>query len=378
MIVSITEDGHRHFKNMGFTIDSAGGRGTMFVTDWQFSSNPELYYEEYKLVVDGHEYTFVGYFSYNQSVKMIDSVNVFNTAYEKVATIVDVFVPVGTKPPDIRNDQFYLSGVDERVIDGGGSDYADLGAGNDVYIYGSGYDKIYGGEGYDLVEAAGFRQAGISIAAVGDDWYDIRSGSTLILSTKYVELIAFGGLAAHIDNGQVRWEAANELIAAISTSATIDTTLIFTGQAPAAQRMADLTLFADSQYRAYAAAGVMNPTLGPFEAFGKAYASDPTTRGMFASEYGSLSEDAFLDKGYAAVFGVAPSADARQALSGQIAYFRDLYVGAGIEPGAAALEARGAVLGQIIGHGYVTPASEWPGPQVALAGIGLDASGLFG
>ena len=372
MIVSITEDGQRHFKEVGFNIDSAGGRGTMFVTDWLFTSNPGVYYEEYPLVVDGHEYTFVGYFSYDQSVKMIDSVNIFNERYEKVATVVDVFVPVGTRPPDIKNDQFYLSGVDERIIDGGGSDYADLGSGNDVYIYGSGYDKIYGGEGYDLVEAAGFRQAGISVSAAGDDWWDVRSGSTLILSTKYVELIAFGGLAVHIENGHIRWEAANELIAAISTSAIIDTTCIFTGQAPAESRMPDLTLFAESQYRAYAAAGVMNPTLGPFEAFGKAYASDPTTRDRFASEYGSLSEDAFLDKGYAAVFGVAPGADARQALSGQIAYFRDLYVGAGIDPASAALEARGAVLGQIIGYGYISP------PDVQLTGIGLDAGGLFG
>lgn len=378
MIVSITEDGHRHFREVGFNIDSAGGRGTMFVTDWQFSTTPGVYYEEYPLFVDGQLYTFVGYFSYDQSLKMIDSVDIFNARYEKIASVVDIFVPVGTKPPDIKNDQFYLSGVDERVVDGGGSDYADLGAGNDVYVYGSGYDKVYGGAGYDIVEAAGHRQAGISVAAAGDDWWDVRSGSTLILSTKYVELIAFGGLAVHIDNGRMRWEAADALVAPIATSATIDTTRIFTGQAPAEHRMADLTEFATLQYNAYAAAGVMNPTLGPFEAFGKAYAADPTTRDRFTAEYGSLSQDDFLDKGYEAVFGVTPSAEARQSLAGQITYFRDLYVGAGIDPDSATLQARGAVLGQIIGYGYITPPEEWPGGGVGLAGIGLDGGGLLG
>lgn len=381
MIVSITQDGDRHFKSLGFNQGSAAGRGTMFVTDWRFTDNPTVYYEEYATVIDGHTYTVVGYFSYNQSLKMIDSVNIFNERYEKVATVVDVFVPVGTVPVDIRNDQFYMSSVDERIVDGGGNDYADLGSGNDVYVYGSGYDKIYGGEGFDRVESTVYPKIAISVAAAGDEWFDVRSGSTLLFSTKYVELITFDGLAVYIDNGQLRWEADPTLVSSIAARAAIDTTLIFTGQAPADGRLADLGEFAELQYRAYAAAGVMNPTLGPFEAFGKAYASDPTTRDLFASQYGSLSEDSFLDKGYTAVFGVAPSAEARTALAQQIQYFNGLYLGAGIDPASAALEARGAVLGQIVGYGYITPDSTGTA-AVTLAGVGSDAfgfgEGIFG
>ena len=208
MIVSITDDGRKYFSDPSIVANTNSSRTSLFILDWTFPTDPSQYYQDYKTSYNGRDYTIVGYFSYDQKIKLIDSVDVFNARYEKIASIVDIFRPVGTKPVDIGNDQFYLSPADERLVDGGGDDYADLGDGNDVFYYVSGRDKIYGGAGLDMVEAAGFSHPSLSVAAAGDDWYDVRSGARLLFSTKYVELIAFGGFAARIEGDKVRFETA--------------------------------------------------------------------------------------------------------------------------------------------------------------------------
>lgn len=355
MIVSITEDGKTYFSDPSIVANTAGSPTTLFILDWAFSKDPTLYYEEYKYSFNGREYTFVGYFSYDQEVKRIDSVDVFNARYEKIATIVDVFRPVGAKPVDSGNDQFYLSPADERVVDGGGDDYADLGDGNDVFYYTSGRDKIYGGAGIDVVEAAGFAHPSLSVVAAGDDWYDVRSGAKLLFSTKYVELIAFGGFAARIEGETIRFETAPELVSSIAAKAAIATAAVFTGLTPSQARFDELVAFGELQYRSYAEAGVANPSLGPFEAFGKAYAGDLATKGDFADRFGGLGEQAFLDLAYETVFAVKPDAAASAALSAQIAYFSKLYRDVGIAEADAALQARGAVLGQIVGYAFTDP-----------------------
>lgn len=355
MIVSITEDGRKYFSDNSIVPNTKSSTTSLFILDWTFSTDPSQYYQEYKTSFNGRDYTIVGYFSYDQKIKLIDSVDVFNARYEKIASIVDVFRPVGAKPVDIGNDQFYLSPADERLVDGGGDDYADLGDGNDVFYYVSGRDKVYGGAGLDMVEAAGFSHPSLSVAAAGDDWYDVRSGARLLFSTKYVELIAFGGFAARIEGDKVRFETAPELVSSIAAKAAIATAAVFTGLTPSQARFDELVSFGETQYRAYAETGVANPSLGPFEAFGKAYAADVATKSIFASRFGSLGEQAFLDLAYETVFAVKPEAAASAALSAQIAYFGKLYRDVGISGADAALQARGAVLGQIVGYAFTDP-----------------------
>ena len=76
---------------------------------------------------------------------------------------------------------------------------------------------------------------------------------------------------------------------------------------------------------------------------------------IFAAKYGALSTNDFVTQAYTEVFGVTPSAGAAANLQGQVAYFTSLYTGAGIAAAQAALLAKGATVGQILGYAITDP-----------------------
>jgi hypothetical protein len=141
--------------------------------------------------------------------------------------------------------------------------------------------------------------------------------------------------------------------AASTTGAAVSLLGFVMGTTPSSDHLNELKTAADAQQASYAKMGVANPAMGAFEAFGKSLAGDPNSG--FAAKYGALSGADFIAETYRSVYGQAPAADALANLQNQIAYFVDLYTKAGFDPAQAALEAKGAVLGQIIAYAFVDP-----------------------
>jgi hypothetical protein len=141
--------------------------------------------------------------------------------------------------------------------------------------------------------------------------------------------------------------------AASTTGAAVSLLAFVMGSTPSSEHLDELKVAADAQQASYAGMGVANPAMGAFEAFGKSLAGDPNSG--FAAKYGALSGADFIAETYKSVYGQAPAPDALANLENQIAYFVDLYTKAGFDPAQAALEAKGAVLGQIIAYAFVDP-----------------------
>lgn len=142
---------------------------------------------------------------------------------------------------------------------------------------------------------------------------------------------------------------------ASTTQAAVAIASFVTGTAPTSDKLDSLKVEADKQVASYAALGVGNPSLGAYEAFGRSFATDPTTTAGFATKYGALSAADFVNVVYAQVYGTQPTAAAFANLSGQITYFTNLFTVNNVPN--AALAAKGAVLGQIVGYAFVSSAS---------------------
>ncbi len=140
-----------------------------------------------------------------------------------------------------------------------------------------------------------------------------------------------------------------------TTQAAVAIVSFITGVTPTSDKLDALKVDADKQVAYYTSIGAANPSLGAFEAFGRALSVDSTTKAGFTSSYGALSTADFINAVYAKVYGVTPSAAALASLTGQIDYFTKLYTDAGLTD--ASLQAKGAVLGQIVGYAFTTSAS---------------------
>lgn len=167
-------------------------------------------------------------------------------------------------------------------------------------------------------------------------------------------------VAAAIDGGTTTFATYQAgLIAQASTTTTAAFALstFIEGVVPTSARIDSLTAFAKTQNDYYTnVLKSANAQLGAYEALGKAFAQDPTTTATFAARYGALSATDFVTTAYASIFnGAVPTTGALANLVGQIAYFTDIYTKAGIPAASAALQAKGAVLGQIIGYAATGP-----------------------
>lgn len=142
---------------------------------------------------------------------------------------------------------------------------------------------------------------------------------------------------------------------ASTTQAAVAIASFVTGTVPTSARVDALKVEADKQVASYTALGVGNPSLGAYEAFGRSFATDASTTAGFNTKYGALSTADFIAVVYAQVYGTQPTAAAAANLTAQITYFTNLYTANNVPN--AALAAKGAVLGQIVGYAFTSPAS---------------------
>jgi hypothetical protein len=181
------------------------------------------------------------------------------------------------------------------------------------------------------------------------------------LAVNRVELneTAATAVASAIDGGVTTLAAYSQGLiaqAATTTQAAFALSSFIEGAVPTSARIDSLTAFATTQHDYYVnVLQSANAQLGAYEALGKAFAADPSTTADFAARYGALSTTDFVTTAYAQIFDVAnsiPSAAALANLVAQVEYFTSIYTQAGIPAADAALQAKGAVLGQIIGYAF--------------------------
>lgn len=136
---------------------------------------------------------------------------------------------------------------------------------------------------------------------------------------------------------------------------------------PGADKLAALSQFSFDQFRSYKDFGVARPELGPYEALGRGFAE--TTK--FQQEYSALPRAVFVDQAYNEVFERAATAVQSAHFQAQIAYFESIYDQAGIGAADASLLAKGAVLGQMLGHAVWDESSDHVYISTARESVGL-------
>jgi hypothetical protein len=129
----------------------------------------------------------------------------------------------------------------------------------------------------------------------------------------------------------------------------------FLGVAPSAAYLDELAGFARAQYASYVVMGSAQAQLGPYEALGRAFSATEAFQAKFGVSAISAGTS-FVDAAYREIFGRGASSDAFANLKGQLDYFEGIYIAAGIPAGDAAIQARGAVYGQMIGYQQTIPA----------------------
>lgn len=167
-------------------------------------------------------------------------------------------------------------------------------------------------------------------------------------------------VAAQIDSNNTTLDAyiASLVTGSVTTTgAAIAVASFIDGKAPSSARVDSLVPFADAQQKSYAAQGA-NTTLAAFEAIGLGYVRTESTKAAFATKYGSGTDADFINTNYFLAIGAAPSAGAFQNLQSQLNYFKTIYATPGKSAADVALEARGAVLGQIIGYAVTDPTAK--------------------
>ena len=105
------------------------------------------------------------------------------------------------------------------------------------------------------------------------------------------------------------------------------------------------------------------PRHGPVEALGRGFSETVE----FSQKYAALSEAEFITARDVEVFGRDPSAAQQAHFQAQIDYFELIYEDAGISSAQADIYAKGAVLGQMIGHAALAPVTATTQASTAYA-----------
>ena len=159
-----------------------------------------------------------------------------------------------------------------------------------------------------------------------------------------------------------------------STQAALLISQIVLGKVPVdGAKLTSLTAFAQAQFDAYSAKGVARPELGPYEALGVGFSSTPE----FAALSAGNSNGQFITNIYVLAFGVGPGDLQVQHFQNQITYFTNLYTNAGVPAATAALQARGAVLGQIVGEAATQEGSTLDNQAEAWLRAAADGTAVF-
>jgi hypothetical protein len=140
----------------------------------------------------------------------------------------------------------------------------------------------------------------------------------------------------------------DQLVAEVRDTAlpAVVVTAILGQERPSEAHLSDLIDFTSSQLAAYQQAGVARPELGPYEALGVGFSDTEA----FRLSYAGLSDGDFSQSAYMLVFNRAPTQAQLDHFNSQMAYFEGIYLAAGIGAAEADLRAKGAAIGQMIGH----------------------------
>ena len=297
------------------------------------------------------------------------------------------------------NDTIVGNSIDNVIFGNTGSDKLYGLIGNDTLYGGSGNDFIDGGYNTDNVVYGGSR-ANYQIIQNNDNTWtikDLRNGSPDGTDTvKGVEVLKFSDqqitiaapeLPPPVDNSQggnvdpaliatVQAAAAtilrtnlsadqavvdaSKLASGLSFSAyvaqlvseahnsTIPAIIVYDyvfGATPNSLHLDMLSPFVLNQIMSPGYQATFDPTLGGYEALGLGLASTPE----FIQAFAQGGENDFIVDNYLNAFNRAPTTAQIEHFENQLSYFESLYLNVGIDPTTAALGARGAVLGQIIG-----------------------------
>jgi hypothetical protein len=177
-----------------------------------------------------------------------------------------------------------------------------------------------------------------------------------------------GAFDTAIDSGTIseaQFVASQIAGAKQTTQAEVATYAFLTGNTPSSAQLDSLVTFAKAQTAYYQAQGYQ-ANLAPFEALGAAIVSDATTKIAFLSKYpASLSNTDFISVIYTGVTGgTAPVftgvPGGSELTNGdhfikQLAFYTNLYQSTGLSAADAALQARGAIAGQIVALAFIDP-----------------------
>lgn len=115
---------------------------------------------------------------------------------------------------------------------------------------------------------------------------------------------------------------------------------------PTEAHLSDLIDFTFMQLAAYQQMGVARPELGPYEALGVGFSETEA----FGLGYAGMSNEAFSQAAYLLVFNRAATQAQIDHFNAQIDYFEGIYQNAGLGAAEADVRAKGAAIGQMIGH----------------------------
>lgn len=146
------------------------------------------------------------------------------------------------------------------------------------------------------------------------------------------------------------------------------------GVTPLSARLDSLTAFAQAQYDSYLRSGVMDARLGPYEALGLGFSGTI----QFKEAFGAGTDATYIDDAYSSAFRIAPSDAQLTHFLEQDSYFEARYLAAGLEAAEAALQARGAVFGQILGFAALAADSPYQAAAAAFLNDAADGDVAYG
>jgi hypothetical protein len=237
-----------------------------------------------------------------------------------------------------------------------------------VTLYGSDGVSILGSsiavDGVWTITSSTFAHGRHSVTAVATDPAGNISQASPALSVTIVppvqaaiNALGFGGsprfdvarVEADIGAGVYTYaQFVDQLVVEVRDTAlpAVVMTAILGKERPTEAHLSDLIDFTASQLAAYQEMGVARPELGPYEALGVGFSETEA----FRLSYAGLDDEAFSQSAYALVFSRAPTQAQLDHFTAQIAYFEGIYQGAGLGAAEADVRAKGAAIGQMIGH----------------------------
>lgn len=182
---------------------------------------------------------------------------------------------------------------------------------------------------------------------------DVQGVHQRIVRRPEVTAIAIA-VAATIDGGtNTMANYISQMVANKAPACTMPALIVSNyveGAVPSSATLDNRAWYCQQQFDAYAANG-QNAGLGAYEAMGKAFGDTAA----FAAKISGRTLSQVIGDAYVHAFLTSPSSASEASLVGQYNYFYALYTGAGIAAAKADRDAKGCVVGQILGYAGMTP-----------------------